>query len=149
MASVGPLLAPGWVNQARMSSRRRCRGPSELGELVEAGGDTAAEAVDDPGHGRLPGGLVGVAVGGDDVLVDAPADLDRQVLVVGEEGGEPGLLSVGEQALAGPQRPARRIQGVAGVAAMAEGVVLDALPGQVELVADQGDHVEGVIPTSG
>jgi len=67
-------------------------------------------------------------------LVDAPADLDRQMRLVGEQCGEPGLLFVGEQAFAGPQGPARRIEGVAGAAAMSEGVVLDALPGQVELV---------------
>ena len=57
------------------------------------------------------------------------------------------MLFVGEQALAGPKSPARRIERVAGAAAVSEGVVLDALPGEVELVADQGDHMERVMPT--
>jgi hypothetical protein len=77
-------------------------------------------------------------------LVDAPADLDRQVRLVGEQSRKAGLLLVGEKTFAGQQGPAGRIEGIAGVAAMSEGVVLDALPGKVEFVADQGDHVERV-----
>jgi len=64
MASVGPLLAPGWVNQARMSSRRRCRvRPSWASPSRPAG--TPAESFDVPGHGGLAEGLVGIAVGGE------------------------------------------------------------------------------------
>ncbi len=53
------------------------QGPSELGEFVEAGWDTVSQTVDDSGQRGLAEGLVGIAVGGDDVLVDGPADLDR------------------------------------------------------------------------
>ena len=37
-----------------------------------------------------------MAVGGDHALVDAPGGLDLDVLIGAEQGGQPGLLFVGE-----------------------------------------------------
>jgi len=45
----------------------------------------------------LPAAAVGLAVGGDDALVDAPGHQDSQVGLVGEHSGQPGLLAAGEQ----------------------------------------------------
>jgi hypothetical protein len=53
--------------------------------------------VDDRAHHGPAATAVGVAVGGDDALIDAPGHLYRQVGIVGEYRGQPGLLAAGEQ----------------------------------------------------
>ena len=73
--------------------------------------------------GRLGGR---VSVGGDDVLVDPPGDLDGGVILVGEHRVESGFLLLGEQRCSGVQGAAGAIQRVAGAASVAEGFVLDA-----------------------
>ncbi len=66
------------------------QGPTEGDELGERGRDAG-------GEGGLAGGPVGVSVGGDDALVNAPARLDLDVGLDREDSGELVVLAVGEQ----------------------------------------------------
>jgi hypothetical protein len=91
-----------------------------------------------------PLGPVGVAVGGDHVLVDRPAHLDLHVSVGREQRGEPGLLLGGEQVDAGVQGAAGGVERVAGAAAVTAGVLLDAPSALVEGVTGEPDDVERV-----
>ena len=86
------------------------------------------EGVDDLVQRGLAGGSVGVAVGGDDALVDAPGGLDLDVVLVGEDGGEPVVLSVGEQLCPGAQDPADAVERVPGTSVVPAGFLLDSLP---------------------
>ena len=62
-----------------------------------------ADGPDQAGHHRSAGGPVGVAVGGDHALVDAPGHLDLDVVLDREQRMDPLLLLVGEQVGAGVQ----------------------------------------------
>ena len=64
--------------------------------------------------------------------------------VVAEQRVEPGGLLVGEQASAGVQRPAGRVERVVLAATMAAGVLLDAPSALVQGVAGEPDDVERV-----
>lgn len=71
-------------------------------------GDAGAERLDQLDHQLAARGPVGVPVGGDHPLVDAPGGLDLDVLIDGEQGRESGGLLVGEQVGTGVQgSPAR------------------------------------------
>lgn len=74
-------------------------GPVEVGENVSGAAgecaaegdqlgqcrrDTGCEFADDGGEGGFGGGAVGVAVGGDDALIEQPGGLHLDVSVVGE-----------------------------------------------------------------
>src|SRR4051812_4276495 len=76
---------------------------------------------------RLAALSVLVGVGGDDLLVGEPGDLDRDVLLGGEHHLEPGLLLLGEQPEPGPQGAPDAVERVPAAAAVSEGVLLDAL----------------------
>jgi hypothetical protein len=79
-------------------------------------------------------------------LVDGPGGFDLDVVVTAEQGLEPDALIVGEEIGAGVQHPTGAEQWVAGAAAVAVDVVLDAAPASVQCVAGQAGDVEGVIP---
>ena len=96
----------------------------------------------------MAAGRVGFAVGGDHSLVGGPGDLDGDVIIVGEQGIKPVLLLVGEQVGAGVQGASRRVQRVAGTAAVSVEVLLDPAAALVEGVAGEADDVERVMPTS-
>ena len=70
---------------------------TELAQFLQTGGHTTPQGVDEGGHHRLAAAAVGLAVGGDDALVDAPRHDDRHVVVVGEYAGQPGSLTGAEQ----------------------------------------------------
>ncbi len=74
-ASVGPLLVPGRSKNASTSAGRTGVRPRP-GDLRQPCADAGGDGVDEGGHGGLLGRAVGVAVGGDHPLVDAPGDLD-------------------------------------------------------------------------
>jgi len=58
-----------------------------LGNLVDAGGDAAADRLDQLGHRLFPAAAVGVSVRGDDLSIDHVGDLHGEVLVgVGARG---------------------------------------------------------------
>jgi hypothetical protein len=96
----------------------------------------------------LAGYAVGVSVGGDDALVDAPGGFDLDVRVVGEDGGEPLLLAVGKQLGPGAQEPADPVERVPGATPVPARLLLQALAAAVQGVPGQGDDVERVMPTS-
>ena len=80
--------------------------------------DAGAEGVDQLGHRGAAADPVGVAVGGDHVLVDVPADLELQVLLGREQRAEPRLLLGGEQVGAGVQGPPAGVERVTSAAAV-------------------------------
>ena len=59
------------------------------------------EACDQCAHDLSTTAAVGVAVGGDQALVDGPGGLDLDVLIAAEESLEADALLVGEQVRAG------------------------------------------------
>ena len=93
-------------------------GAAELSDLLEAGGHAAADGVDQPGHRLFPAAPIGVGVGRDDALIDAPGEHHRQVCVVGEYCGEPGLLAATQQRESGPQDAARPVERVTAVTSL-------------------------------
>jgi hypothetical protein len=82
MASVGPFEVLGRSKYASMSAAGY--GAAEGADLDERLRDRGAHGGDDSCHRLAAGFLVPVAVGRDDLLVDAPGGLDLDVLVVGE-----------------------------------------------------------------
>jgi len=64
--------------------------------------------------------------------------------LVGEHLRQAVLLLGGEQRGAGSGDPADAVERVTRTAPVTEGVLLDSLPAVVELVPDQGDHVERI-----
>ena len=73
------------------------QGAPELGQFLQLFGNAAAQRGDGRGHHGLAATSVGVGVGGDHLLVEALADLDAEVVLVGENGFQPGLLACAEQ----------------------------------------------------
>ena len=120
------------------------QGVAQGGHFGQCGGDFGGDRVDQMSHDRPTLGTVFGAVGGHDLLVDGPGHLDRGVGVIGEHSVEAGGLPVGEQVPARVQGQPDPEQGVAPAAPMARGVLLDALAGDIELVAGELDDVEGV-----
>src|SRR5690606_6610592 len=82
-------------------------GASQGDQLGQWPGDALAQAGDELGHDLAATSPVGVSVGSDHALVDAPGGFDLDVDIVGEQGGQPVVLSVGEQVGAGVQHPSR------------------------------------------
>ena len=64
--------------------------------------------------------------------------------VVGEHRPDAGPLAFGEQPVSGAQRAPHSVERVTAAAAVAQGVLLDALAAQVELLPGEGDDVERV-----
>ena len=77
------------------------QGASEGGKLLQSGGEPGAEGVDQSGQAIPAVAGVGVGVGGDDLLVDVPGHLDREMGVVGEHRLKSSPLPGGEQLQAG------------------------------------------------
>jgi hypothetical protein len=94
------------------------QGPAQVPQLGQRGGDARAKALDERGHRCAGSGAVGVAVRGDQPLIDPPGGFDLHVLGVSEQDHEPLALAVGEQGLAGVQGPPGPVQRVAGQAAV-------------------------------
>ena len=57
---------------------------AELGKFFQCVGNTAAQCVDDRGHHGVAAASVGVGVGSDHALIEAPAQLDGEVGIFGE-----------------------------------------------------------------
>ena len=73
--------------------------PAQGGELREGARDArVAETVYFGLHQGLTADFVGIAVGADNVLVDAPGDLEGDVAIVGEQVEDLVLLAWGGQA---------------------------------------------------
>ena len=83
--------------------------PSQLGQRRR---DVVAEVVDDGPHELAALGLVGMAVGTDDPLVDPPRGLHLDVFLGREQRLQPRGLLVGEEAMAGVKRAPGSVQGV-------------------------------------
>jgi hypothetical protein len=99
-------------------------------------------------HQQTAAATVGLAVGGDHLLVDPPGDLDGGVLVDGEQGFEPVVLAVGEQVGAGVQRSPCPVERVVLEAAVTVQLLLDPTAAAVQRVPGQANDVERVMPTS-
>jgi hypothetical protein len=82
MASVGPLEAPGRSKEASTSAARFFEAPPERDDLAQCSGDAVADRLDQPLHQFPASGPVGLAVGGDHLLVDAPGRLDFDVVAL-------------------------------------------------------------------
>lgn len=113
-------------------------------DLSEGGGNAAADDLDDVGQLGSPGLGVGIAVGGHDLLVDAPGGFHPDVSVLGEDALQAGALLVCEEIHPGVQGLAHPVQGVPGPASMPGGVLLDALAAVVQGIAGELDDVEGI-----
>src|SRR6478672_12543031 len=147
MASVGPLEA-WWSKNARMSARRRHRVRPSWATSSQSGRYPASDRVDQPGHCSLTAAPVGIGVGGDDLLIDQPGELDGEVLVGVENAGEAGVLASREQLQAGAGDAPNPVERVAGMTTPAQGLLLDALAAGVELGAGQRHEVKRVMPIS-
>ena len=77
-------------------------------------------------------------------MVDAPGRFDLDVVVAGEQGGQPRPLFVGEQVGAGMQGPPGPVERIGRAASMPVQLLLDSAAAQVQRVAGQTDDVEGV-----
>jgi hypothetical protein len=101
MASVGPLLVCGSVEVGQDVRSALLQRSPERDEFGQRGGDPVAEGVDQRGHRGSALRGVGVAVGVDHALVDAPGRLDLDVGVDRDQGVDARALLVGEQVGAG------------------------------------------------
>lgn len=117
---------------------------AELGQFLERVGEAVAQGDDDRGHHGFAAAAVGLGVGGDQALVEAPAQLDREVGLIGENGFQSGFLARIEQRIAGAQRAPHTVERVTRAAAVPACLLLDALAAQVELGAGQRDDMEGI-----
>lgn len=88
--------------------------------------------------------VVGVVVGGDDVLVDVLGCFDFDVFVLGEYGFQVGDLFVGEQVSVGVQYVLDFVEWIFRLVLMVEGGLLDVLVVLIDFFVGQGDDVEGV-----
>src|SRR6185503_11404136 len=137
MASVGPLEA-WWSKNARMSARRRHRvRPSWAISSNPAG--TRGGSSRSAWSSRPCRAPVGIGVGSDDLLINQPGDLDREVLLAVERLGEAGVLAGREQLDSGAGDAPNPVERVAGVTAPAQGLLLDALADQIQLGPGQRD----------
>jgi hypothetical protein len=103
-----------------------------------------ADRLDQLAHELSPSGPVGLAVGGDHALVDAPGRFDLDVFLGLEQVVQALRLLVGKQVGSGVQGPPRGVERVVLAATVAAAVLLDAAAALVQRVAGQADHVEGV-----
>ena len=88
MASVGPLLVWGWskLGQDVPGSVFEC--PAQRDELAQTPRYTCTgQCVDFGLYQGLTADFAGIAVGIDNVLVDAPGDLKGDVAIAGEQVG--------------------------------------------------------------
>ena len=103
------VAGPEPVEVGQHVSGSLARGAAKLGDLDERPGDAGAERLDQLDHQLAARGWVGVPVGGDHPLVDAPGGLDLDVLIDGEQSRESGGLLVGEQVMPVNLRELHRI----------------------------------------
>jgi hypothetical protein len=82
-----------------------------------------------------PQDAVGLAVGADHPLVDAPGRLDLDMSIGRERVAQPLALPVGQQGGAGVQGAARLVQRIVLAAAVAVQVLLDPAPAAVQGIA--------------
>src|SRR6516225_5610299 len=99
----------------------------ELGDLLQSGRHAAADRLDHCGQGAFAAGPIRVGVGGDDLLIDQPGDLDGEVLVAVKHDGEPVVLAGGQQTQSGSGDAPDPVERVAGVSTPVKGLLLDAL----------------------
>lgn len=78
------------------------------------------------------------------VLVEAPGDLERGMPFVSERLREPVLLPGGRQPCSGAGDAADAVERVTGASPMPQGLAVDALPTVVQLLCDQGHHMDGI-----
>jgi hypothetical protein len=118
--------------------------PAERDQFGQRLGDAGAEGGDDVLDLGPSVARVGLSVGGDHALVDAPGGLDLDVLVGREQRAQARPLLVGEQVVAGVEGPPRPVERVLSSASVTAGVLLDSATAPVQRVTSQTDHVEGV-----
>ena len=86
MASVGPLLVVGVVEVGQDVPGSAFECPAQRNELSQTPRYTrGCQCVDFGLHQGLTADFVGIAVGVDNVLVGAPCDLERDVLLTGKQ----------------------------------------------------------------
>ena len=138
VAGAGPVEEREHVDGALL----QC--PAELAQFDKSGRDTACEGVDELLHDELPESPIRFPVGGDHPLIDAPGRLDLDMLLVGEQLLEAGLLLLGEQPGSGVEGAAGLVERILLPSAAPECVTLDAAAALVERVASQSHDVERV-----
>ncbi len=138
VAGAGPVEVGQHVGGAVRQGRTE---PAQLGRRC---GDAVADRFGQLRHQVAPLLAVGLAVGGDYPLVDAPGGLDLDVLLGRGQGRQPRALLVGEQVRAGVQCPRRREQRLALAAPVPLEVLLDPAAAVLQCVTGQADDVEGI-----
>lgn len=94
IASAGPVEVGQHVRGAGV------QGPTQAPQLDQGDRDALTKSLDHRDHRFSGMGPVGVAVGGDHPLIDAPGGLDLDVVIAGEQGDEACPLPVGQELLA-------------------------------------------------
>lgn len=120
MASVGPLLVAGAVEERENVSWALGESASERADLDERGRDAGGDGVDDVPHHLSRLLLVGLPVGGDNPLVDAPGRFDFHVLRGGEHRMQPCGLLLSEEARSGVEGAADAVERVTCVIPVAD-----------------------------
>ena len=118
------------------------QGPPELRQFLQSFRDAGLDRVDQLRQRPAASGPVLVAVGGNDVLVETPGDLDLGVILDGKQGIQADVLPCGEQPDAGLKKPAGLVEGIVAAASAAGEFTLNPLPRLVQLVTGQRDDVE-------
>ena len=111
------------------------QGAAELGQFLQPGGHAAAQRVDQRTHHGFGAAAVGLTVGGDEALVDTPGDQHWQMVVIGENSIQSGLLASVKQRVSGAQGTPGPVERIPGAAAVPAGGLLDALAAQIQLGA--------------
>jgi hypothetical protein len=142
---LGGAVAGAWsVEVGQYVDGSLLQGPTQRDELGQRLRNPTAERIDQVHHQLAATDSVGLPVGGDHALVDAPGRFDLDVRVVGEQRLEPLLLFVGEQVGAGVQGAAGPVERIVGAAAVAVDDLLDPAATLVQGIAGEADDVEGV-----
>jgi len=107
----GSVAGAGPVEVGEHVGGALAQGSSESAELGQGSGYALGERCDHRGQSCFPVCAVGVAVGGDQALVDAPGRFDFDVIIGGEQVFQALLLPVGEQVGSGVQGPPGTVAG--------------------------------------
>jgi hypothetical protein len=124
------------------------QGAAEGGHFSQPGRHAGADRVDRCAELGFRGAAVGVSVGGDDALVDAPGRFNFDVALVGEHGVQAGVLLVSGQLDAGAQHAADAVERLTGAPAVPAGLLLDSVAAAVQGIAGEVGSAGGAVSAS-
>jgi len=141
----GLRLDGAWKLDGRVWMTSCAAQPAQLDEHLR---DTASERGDHGGQLCSTLAPVGVAVGADQLLVDAPGRFDFDVVFDREQRRESLLLPVGEQVGADVQHPASQVQRIVLPAPPTVEAALDPATALIEGITGQVRSTRGAVPVS-